>query len=98
VVRQYALLASAVAGSAAVIVGHALTLPPELVMPALSASLVVAAAGVAAVACFVGTDRAMTRATCWDVSGALYLFGCFAGVLSEPEGVLAMMEEIRIRK
>lgn len=97
-VRRNALLAAAVLASAAVIAGPALTLPPELVMPALSASLVIAAVGVAAVAFLVGSDRAAAGVTCWDVSGALYFFGCFAGVLSEPEGVLALMEEIRIRK
>jgi hypothetical protein len=95
---QNVLLAVAVVASAAVIAGHALVLPTALVMPVLSASLIVAAIGAASVALAMRSERASTSITCWDVSGALYFFSCCAGVLSEPEGVLALMEEIRIRK
>jgi hypothetical protein len=96
--RSNALLGAAVAASAAVIGGPALVLPPELVMPALSGLLIIAALGIAAAAWLARCERAGSGVTCWDVSGALYFFGCCAGVLSEPEAVLALMEEIKIRK
>jgi hypothetical protein len=97
-VRSSALLASAVVASAAVIGGHVLVLPRDLVMPALSGVLIIVAFGIAAVAWLSRCERRSPGITYWDVSGALYFFACCAGVLSEPEGVLALMEEIRIRK
>ncbi len=96
--RSNMLLAAAVLASAAVISVPALLLPPALVMPALSGVLIIAAAGVAALAWLVHSERSSPGITCWDISGALYLFACCAGVLSEPEGVLALMEEIRVRR
>ena len=96
--RPDVLLAGAVVASGAVIGGHALVLPPELVLPALSGILIIAAFGVAAIALLIRCERASAGITFWDVSGALYFFGCCAGVLAEPEGVIALMEEIRIRK
>jgi len=96
--RSNALLAGAVVLSAALIGGHALVLSPELVMPALSGILVVAALGIAATAWLTRCEHRSPGITYWDVSGALYFFACCAGVLSEPEGVLALMEEIKIRR
>jgi hypothetical protein len=96
--RPSVLLAMAVAASAGVIGGHAFMLPPDLVMPALSAILIVATLGVAMIALLARSQRGGTGITCWDLSGALYFFACWAGVLSEPEGVLALMEELRLAK
>lgn len=94
---QVALLAATLA-AAAVIGLHALVLGPALVLPALSGMLMTTALCVAGLALIIRAERRSQRITCWDVSGALYFIGCWAAALSETEGVLALMEEIRIRK
>jgi prepilin signal peptidase PulO-like enzyme (type II secretory pathway) len=93
------MLAVATLAAAAVIGVHAAVLPPELVLPALSVMLIASALCVALFALLFPSGRGgAAHITCWDVSGALYLFGCCAAVLGEPEGVIALMEEIKIRK
>lgn len=93
-----ALLVGAVVASAAVIGGHAIVLPPLLVLPALSVTFIIAAVGLAAFAWLMRSERAGAGITCWDVSGALYFFSCCAAVLGEAEGLLALIEEIKVRK
>jgi hypothetical protein len=91
-------LIGAITAFAAVLALHVLVLPPAMVLPALSGALMITALGIAGVALMVHAERKAARVTCWDVSGGLYLIGCCAAALSETEGVLALMEEIRIRK
>jgi hypothetical protein len=93
------VLAVAVAVAAGVIVMHALLLPPPLVLPALSAVLIVTALGMAVLAWTQPQPRTPgARITYWDVSVALYLMGCCAAVFGEPEQVLPLMEEIKLKR
>jgi hypothetical protein len=91
-------LLGAVLASVTAIALHALLLPSKFVLPALSGTLMITALGIAGIALIVRAERKSPRITCWDVSGGLYLIGCCAAALAETEGILALMEEIRIRK
>jgi hypothetical protein len=76
-----------------------LALPAELVLPALSGALIVAALAVATFAWARPTRRIEpSRITYWDISGALYLIGCGAAVLGEVESLVPLMEEIKLRR
>jgi len=76
-----------------------LALPAELVLPALSGALIVAALAVATFA-WARSARCIepSRITYWDISGALYLIGCGAAVLGEVESLVPLMEEIKLRR
>lgn len=81
-------------------VGFALTVPPALLLVALTPGplllpvLSLAAMAGAAVAALLGWVRREPwhgeRITAWDIAGAFALIGCAAGMLSQPENVLQL--------
>jgi hypothetical protein len=78
---------------------HALLLPAQLVLPALSGVFIVAALGLAAFAWMRPVVRTKpTQITYWDVSGALYFLGCGAAMLGEAEYIVPLMEEIKLKR
>ena len=71
----------------------------ELVLPILSALLIAAGLGIAAVAWLGRAESAApTRVTSWDVSGALWFLGCGAAILGEAEAILPLVEEVNLRR
>jgi hypothetical protein len=94
-----AALMIATALMAAAIGLHALLLPAQLVLPALSGVFIVAALGLAGFAWLRPAARSTpTQITCWDVSGALYFLGCGAAMLGEAEYIVPLMEEIKLKR
>lgn len=68
-------------------------LPGGLVLPALGILLILAAGCTAAIAYFMGSDRAAAGFSTWDAAGFLAFFGCCAAMLSEPVQFLPFLEE-----
>jgi hypothetical protein len=69
----------------------------NLVLPALSGILAVAALALAAVGrMWPAERRASASITYWDISGALCLVACGAAVFGEADSVLPLMEEIKL--
>ena len=68
-------------------------LPSGLVLPVLGILLILAAGCTAAIAYFMGSDRAAAGFSTWDAAGFLAFFGCCAAMLSEPAQFLPFLEE-----
>lgn len=69
-------------------------LEPHLVLPALSALLFIAAAGVAMVAYSARMRKNTETINLWDVAGGLIITGCAASVLGEPEHAVQLFEHL----
>ena len=88
-ITGYAALAAAVAGFGAA----AALLPGPLVLPAVSAGMMLLACAIALVAWKRPADE--RGLTYWDVTGALAFLGICAALLSDPEHALPLMENAR---
>ncbi len=69
-------------------------LPPEIVLPAVSAVALAAAAVVAVVAFSMPATSRPGPVTAWDVAGALTLIGCAAAILGEIEPVIEYLKPL----
>jgi hypothetical protein len=65
--------------------------PGPLILPALSLAAFAGAALTAAAAWMAGAKPSADRMSLWDVSGALMLMACAAGMHSRPENVLQLV-------
>jgi hypothetical protein len=68
--------------------------PGALLLPILSAALILSACVTALVA-WASPQPRPDRLTYWDVTGALTLLGICAALLSEPEQVVPLLEARR---
>jgi hypothetical protein len=69
-------------------------LQPGLIPPALSVLLFSYAAIAAIVALWIHVDRNSKDVTLWDIAGAFTLMGCTAAILSEPDQVAHLFEQL----
>lgn len=60
-----------------------------VVLPSISLLAILLAAVAALVAWLLRVHRSGTSVSLWDIAGACALIGCAAGILGEPEIVLA---------
>lgn len=89
------LTATAVSLAGASAIGAlALMLSPPLVLPVIGVLATLAAVVVALIA-WATAQRMAAAITYWDVAGALTLIGIVATLLSEPELVLAFLDNQR---
>ena len=82
-----AILAFAAVMAGLVLVG---SMPVQLVLPALSLVALVAAGSLALLAGWLRTRRRANRVGLWDLAGACAFIGFAAGMISQPEQVLAL--------
>jgi hypothetical protein len=68
--------------------------PPALVLPTLSAASFVFAVSAAALAYNSGVDRRSDGITLWDVAGGYAMIWVGAGILSDPEHVIGLFDQI----
>jgi hypothetical protein len=68
--------------------------PPALVLPALGAVSFAFAGAVALFAYCSGADRKARAITPWDVAGVFALLWLAAGMLSEPEHVVQLFDQM----
>jgi hypothetical protein len=89
------VVAAAIAASGAVGFGGLVwLLPPPLILPAVSASLLVLACGLAVVA-WMRPRVHPARLSYWDIAGAITFIGIAAALLSEPDQALPLLESAR---
>jgi 4-amino-4-deoxy-L-arabinose transferase-like glycosyltransferase len=69
-------------------------LQPGLIPPALAILLFSYAAIAAMVAFWVHADRNSKDVTLWDIAGAFTMMGCTAAILSEPDQVALLFEQL----
>ena len=71
--------------------------PRAQVLPVLCLMALTGAALVSLAAWWRGARRHGERVTAWDVAGALAFIGFAAGMLSEPQSVVALFEQEAMR-
>jgi hypothetical protein len=90
-IRPHIALAALTALAAAPIALSLAFVSPGAVLPLISLTAVVLAAGTALVAWTCRARRWSDRVTMWDISGALAFIGCAAAMLSKPDNVLRLL-------
>ena len=80
----------------AALAAAAATLPRDAIMPAVSLLFFMFAGITALAAWHLGQTPRHRALSYWDVAGALTLFGIFAGMLTEPEQIVRLIETQRV--